>query len=182
MTRSLSVLSALAFAAGASAADWRPAEGASLGFTGSYQGQPFQGQFQRFTPDIRFDADDLDGSRFEVEIEVAGARTGTAEYDEYMHGEDFLASVAYPTARFVAGDFRAEADDRFEADAELTIRGKTVPIVFPFRFVDNGDTAQLSAEVTIRRLDFDVGTGEWGDPSLIANEVKVTVDLPLIRQ
>lgn len=163
------------------ARDWRAGAERSLTFTGAYMGEAFDGRFDRFEPVIRFDPEALDSARFEVQVDVASARTGNEEYDSTMHGEEFFDSRGFPQALFIARTFRSTGPDSYEADGELTLRGKTVRVPFPFHFVIDGDSARLTADVTLKRLDFDVGTGDWADTDLIANEVKVAVDLPLTR-
>lgn len=182
MIRSVFIASfGLLAAGGLQAADWQKAEGATLGFKGTYQGEAFEGRFERFTPTVAFDPADLASARFEVEIDVASAKTGIADYDGTMQSSEFFDSATWPTAHFVTFTFRQTGEDTYEADAELTIRDKTAPLVFPFRFAVKGDRAELTSTVVLHRLDFDVGTGDWADPSLIANDIEVTVNLPLTR-
>lgn len=179
MIRSLFVFAALAASLGVSAAEWQKADGATLAFKGSYQGEAFEGRFERFEAKIVFDEAALEQARFEVTVELASATTGVDEYDSGMQEPEFFDSKRFPSARFVTKGFRKTGENAYEADAELAIRDKTRPIVFPFRFVRAGDGARLTATLTLKRLDFDVGTGDWSDTALIANEVEVKVDLPL---
>lgn len=160
------------------AAEWQAGDGAKLAFAGSYQGEAFNGTFERFAPTIVFDADDLASARFDVEIDLTSAKTGVDDYDSSMQEPDFFNTRSFPKAHFKTSGFRATGDG-FEADASLTIRDKTQPLVFPFRFARDGDSARLTATVTLNRLDYDVGIGDWTDTSLLANPVEVTVDLPL---
>lgn len=163
------------------AAGWRMAEDASLTFKGSYQGEAFEGRFERFDPIVVFDPAALGGSRLEVRIDVTSAVTGIDDYDSTLQDADFFDSARYPQASFSTGAIRSTGTDAYEADATLTLRGKTVPFVFPFRFEIDGDRARLTATVTLKRLEFGVGGGDWADTSLIADEVEVKVDLPLTR-
>lgn len=164
----------------AQAPGWTPDGEAVLAFRGSYQGESFEGRFARFTPQVRFDPDDLAGSGIEVDIELASAATGVEDYDATMQSAEFFDSARFPTARFVAGNLRAEGEG-YLADGELTLRDRTVPLAFPFGFDIDGERALLRARVVLNRLDFDVGTGEWADTALIADEVEVRVELPLRR-
>ena len=181
MTRSALFLLGLLPMTMGHAASWQKADGATLGFEGTYQGKAFDGRFERFTPTIVFDPAALDTARFNVEIDVTSAKTGVSDYDSTMQESEFFDSKTWPTARFVTKTFRKTGDAAYEADAELTIRDKTVPLVFPFRFTIDGNSARLSSTITLKRLDFDVGGGDWADTSLIANEVDVSIDLPLTK-
>ncbi len=125
------------------AADWQAGDGAKLAFKGTYQGDAFQGEFQRFQPTIVFDADDLASASFDVEIDLTSAKTGIDDYDSTMQEPDFFNTGSFPKARFTTSTFRASGDG-FEADASLTIRDKTQSLVFPFRFQRDGDSARLT--------------------------------------
>lgn len=171
-------LALLLAAAGAHAADYTARAGSTLGFEGNYQGESFKGRFARFTPSIRFDPQDLAGARFDVRIQVASASTGDPDYDGEMLGASFLDSVASPEARYVATTFRALGGNRYVAEGELTLRGNTrkVPLTFTWTA---GDAPVLEGEAVIRRLEFDVGGGDWADTEVIRDEVKVTTRLVL---
>ena len=44
-----------------------------------------------------------------------------------------------------------------------------------------GNGCELSGEVTIKRLDFGVGQGEWQSTEWVGNEVKLQYKVPLVR-
>lgn len=179
MIRFVSVLLALVAAPAASAAQWQVGADASLGFAGRYQGEGFAGRFQRFDAQIAFDGNALDTASFQVEVDLTSASTGNEDYDSTMVGPEFFDVARFPTARFVTTAFRKTGERSYEADATLTLRDRTVALVFPFNFVRDGAGARLTATVVLKRLDYEVGTGDWTDTELLANEVEVRVDLPL---
>ncbi len=170
---------ALTGAAGAAAgADWRTLEASTLAFTGRQQGAPFTGVFETFTAQVRFDpAAPAEGS-IEATVDVASVDTSNRERDQYILAKDFFYARKYPQSVFRTLAIRADGDDAFVADAELTLRGETQPVTMRFSFSD-GDPARLSGEVVLQRLDFGVGQGEWRDTREIGNEVVVSVELRL---
>lgn len=180
------ILRTLGFAAllassSAFAADYTMRAG-TLKFSGQQQGEVFEGRFDTFVPNIRFDAADLANSKLDVGIDLASADTENSERDEALKGADFFAIADFPKARFVTTAMRAIDASRFEADATLTIRDQTVALKFPFTFEAGADGARLQARVTLDRLAFGLGTGDWADAGMIAHEVEVTVDLSLVKQ
>src|SRR6185312_8931868 len=72
-----------------------------LTFVGIQQGAEFTGVFERFTADIQFDPQDLAGSRFDVKIETASAKTRDDDRDSTLLSDDFFAVKQYPTAHYV---------------------------------------------------------------------------------
>jgi polyisoprenoid-binding protein YceI len=171
------------FALPAAAIDWqaRP-QAESLRFEGRQQGEAFHGRFGRFEARIRFDPEALDEARFVVSVDLASADTRSDERDEVLHGSDFFFVRRFPEARFVTGAFESLGEGRYRADAELTIRDRTVAIDFPFEWRTEGEGARIVAEVVLDRLAFDLGTGaDWRDPDTVGHQVTVRVDLPLVR-
>ncbi len=158
--------------------------GSRLDFTATQAGGEFDGTFQRFRAEIAFDPADLAGSRFQVEIETGSAATGDKDRDQTLAGNDFFAATRWPTARFEADRFVALGGDRYEARGRLTIRDVTREVRLPFRFQPAaGDTAAgMIGGTTIRRLDFGVGRGEWGDTSLVGDEVRIHFELRMHRR
>ena len=91
----LSLLATLAYAA----TQWvmQPKQ-SQLTFTAVQAGAPFQGKLQNFDADIRFDANDLANSRFEVKIDLTSVDTQDAERDDILTSEDLFAVEKWPTA------------------------------------------------------------------------------------
>lgn len=160
------------------AADYAALPGSTLGFSAIYQGEGFDGQFARFTPQIRFDPAKLATSRFDVRIDLASADTKNEERDEMLLGNEFFDTARNPQARFVATRFRALGGNRYAADGALSLHGASKPVTLAFTWTP-GAKPVLVGEAKLRRLDFGVGTGDWADTELLPNEVKVRTRLVL---
>jgi len=176
--RLMFALALLVAAAGATAADYTAQPGSTLGFSASFQGEHFEGRFERFTPKIRFDPAQLQDSRFDVAIDLGSADTDNTDRDEVLLGEEFFAIASQSQARYLATSFRHVGGDRYAADGTLTLRGISQPVELLFTWTA-GATPVLAGETTLKRLAFDVGTGDWSDTALMPDEVKVVTRLQL---
>jgi polyisoprenoid-binding protein YceI len=163
--------------AAAAAPTYTHAEGSSLGFASSYDGEAFAGRFAQFTTDIAFDPANATG-RFDVVIALASAGTENEERDEVLLGAEFFNAIASPQARYTATRFRKLADGRFVADGTLSLRGVSKPVPLTFRWAP-GATPKLDGTATVKRLDFNVGTGDWDDTEVMPDAVSVTTTLVL---
>lgn len=164
--------------AGTGAADYAAQPGSTLGFSASFQGERFEGQFERFSPRIRFDPARLQDSRFDVAIELGSADTDNPDRDEVLLGPEFFATASHSRARYLATKFRHLGGDRYVADGALTLRGISQPVELKFSWTP-GATPVLAGEARLSRLAFDVGTGDWSDTGLMPDEVLVTTRLRL---
>ena len=150
-----------------------------LTFVGVQAGAQFEGAFDQFTADIRFDPKDLAGSRFEVQIDTASVNTRDGERDDAIKSADLFDVKRFAKASYVADKFTAKGGNQFSATGQLTLRGvtKAVPIDFTFETTDSG--AWLKGAARIKRLDFGVGQGEWRDTEAVGNDVQVRFALRL---
>jgi polyisoprenoid-binding protein YceI len=172
------VLSGVVFAS----AQWsmQPKD-SQLTFLATQAGAQFEGKFQKFNADIRFDPQDLAGSRFDVTIDLASVSTQDSERDDTLRSDDLFAVKQYPSAHYVADKFTAKGGGKFAATGKLTLRNVTrdVPLEFTFEKLASG--AWLKGDTDLKRLDFGVGQGEWKDTETVGNEVKVRFAL-LLKQ
>lgn len=174
----LALALAMPFAGAASTAEWRVDPAASrLTFIGVQSGKPFEGSFEAFSATIRFDESDLAASKAIVVIDMASARTGNAQGDSALKGQDWFAVASYPKAEFETKAFRHLGGNRYEADAVLTIRDVAKPVVVPFALTKVDGGTRAAGDLVINRTDFGVGQGQWASPQLVAHEVTVRFDL-----
>jgi polyisoprenoid-binding protein YceI len=158
--------------------EWRVvSEQSRLGFTGTQAGSPFNGSFKAFEARVRFDPDDLAASRVEVTIDMATAETGARERDDAVRGDDWFAVARHPKATFRTVGFRRLAADRYEADADLTIRDTTRRVTLPFTLTIADGQAHAVGDVTIKRTDFGVGQGQWASGQWVGLDVTIRIDI-----
>ncbi|GAA0707625.1 YceI family protein [Dokdonella soli] len=163
MVRTL-ILASLLLPAAAFARDWHvDAAKSSLTFKGSYQGESFDGMFKKFDATIVYDAADLAKAKFDVNVDTASSDTASSERDDALKGSDFFATGKFPKAHFVTESFTKAADGS-EAKGTLTIRDQTKPVTLKVKFAENGNTATLDVDTTLKRADFGLGNGsDWSD-------------------
>lgn len=170
------LLSVALLPAAAEATDWQTDyEESRLTFIGSQSGDSFEGVFEEFEADIRFDPEDLEDARVEVTIETASVNSGSGQRDSSIRDEGLLDVESYPQARFLAETFRETGDGAYEAEGELTLRDTTRDVVLPFTLEIEGEgeerTARAEGELAINRLDYGVGQGQWEDTSQVGAEI-----------
>lgn len=176
------LLAMLGTAAGthAAAPSWvvDPAQ-STVSFVGTQQGESFTGFIRKFRAAIRYAPTDLAGSALDVSMDLTSVDTRSPDRDQALATDAWFDTKHYAAATFRSvGPLRA-ATAGVVADADLTIRGKTQRIAFPFRWAVAANGATLDARVTLNRLDFGLGTGEWADDSAIGHKVEVIVHLVL---
>ena len=156
----------------AAAIDYVQTSGSTLGFSGIWQGERFEGRFPGFATRLAFDPAKPSAARLDVEIRIAAATAGTPEEDLELRGKAFLDAARHPAARYVARGFRATGPGRYTAVGTLSLRGVTRPVTFNFRWTP-GAKPLLVGTAMVKRLQFGVGAGEWADVGVLGNDIAV---------
>ena len=174
----LALLAAAAPAAAQPAARLLP-EGSEIVFTTRQMGVPVEGRFTRFSAEVALDARQPQAGRVVLLVDTASARFGAAELDSEVPQPIWLASAAFPQARFESTAIAAAGGGRFEVAGRLTIKGTTRELRVPVTLADDGAQTVAAGRFTLKRLDFRVGEAEWSDTALLADEVQVRFRLRL---
>ncbi len=151
----------------------------TLTFIGEQAGAQFQGAFDKFSADIRFDPANLAASRFDVKIDTASVNTQDGERDDTIKSADLFDVKRYPTAQYVADKFTSNGGNKYSATGQLTLRNVTKAVPIDFTFESKDGAAWLKGTARIKRLDFGVGQGDWKDTSTVGNDVQVRFALRL---
>lgn len=156
------------------AREWKvDAAHSALTFTGTYQGEKFEGRFQRFDAKVEYDPKDLAHAKFDVTVDVASVNTANTERDQALPRKAFFDTAEFPRAHFSTTRFRTGANGQVFADGTLSLRGVSKPVTLAVKFAPDGSGATLDVDTALKRLDFGIGSGDWADTSMIGNAVAV---------
>lgn len=154
------------------AADYLQAAGSTLGFSGTLEGDRFEGRFPGFATLLRFDPARLDQARLDVTIPLAGATTGNRDHDAEMRGEGLLHVRKFARARYTASRFRALGGNRYAADGVLSLHGVARPVTLAFTWTA-GKQPLLVGTASLRRLQFGIGSEDWADAGMLSDVIVV---------
>lgn len=152
-----------------------------LGFRSSTGGEAFDGQFTRWQSAIRFDPKNLAGSSVQVQVDLTSARTGSADRDEALPGDDWFNAAKFGRATFTARTFRDLGGGRYQAVGTLSLRGVTRPLALAFQLRIQGNQARMVGSATVDRHVFGVGQGQFAGADSIPFAVRVNVSLSARR-
>lgn len=152
-----------------------------LGFQSSMGGEAFSGQFTNWRAAIRFDPKNLAGSSVLVRVDVTSARTGSADRDGALPGDEWFAAAKFTQATFAARTFRDLGGGRYQAVGTLSLRGVSRPLVLPFQLRIQGNQARVVGSTVVNRNVFGVGQGQFSSAETIPFAVRVSVSLAARR-
>lgn len=163
------------FAAAAQAEEYTTVQAgqSSVAFVYRQMNVPVEGRFGKFAAQLKFDPAKPAAASASIDIDLASVDAGSPEANDEVAGKLWFNTKAYPSARFVAGSFRALGGNRYEAVGKLTIKGRSQDVSAPFSFTAQGRSGVAEGVMTIKRADFAIGEGIWADFGTVANEVQI---------
>ncbi len=167
---------------GQTAPTWtvQPAD-SRLGFVALQSGSEIEGRFADWSAEIAFDPASASG-RVEVVVQTASVETGARDRDDSLRGDGLLHVEAYPQARFLAERFEKTGPESYEALGTLTLRDTTREVVLPFTLAVSDGQAEAEGALTVDRLDYGVGQGQWADTSMVGAEVRIVFEITATRR
>lgn len=152
-------------------------EKSSLAFVSQQMGVSVDGTFTRFSATLDFDPAKPESGRATLDIELASIDAGGPDANDEVKGKNWFDVKQHPVARFVSSSVKPLGGNRYEVRGQMSIKGKTREVVAPFTLKPDGTGALLEGSFPLKRLDFGVGTGAWGDTSVVADEVQIRFKL-----
>jgi polyisoprenoid-binding protein YceI len=165
----------------AMASDWRMRQDSTLTFESTFEGAPLPGRFGRFDVALDFDPQDPGAGTLQVTVDLAGADMGDPDMNEAIAGRDWFHIAGFPQAVYESSDIEASGPGEFVAHGELVLKGIRRSVDVPFTWSEAGESAQMRGELTLKRSDFNIGSGEWAGGEQIGIGVRLQFALELER-
>ncbi|MEM5518401.1 cytochrome b/b6 domain-containing protein [Henriciella sp. AS95] len=160
------------------ASNWTVDHGQSgIYFSGTHDGNEYEGEFGDWSADIQFDPDNLEDASAVVTVRTASANASKKLYTDSLRSAEWFNVSDFATATATLSNFEKTGDDAYEADLTLAIKESSVTVPFTFELDIDGDEARMKGEATVQRTPLNLGqqsdpTADWvGEDVLIDVEV-----------
>lgn len=149
------------------------ADKSSLAFVSRQMNVPVEGAFRKFSAQIVLDPARPEAGRAQIEIDLASIDAGSAEANDEVKGKSWFNVREFPKASFSSTSVRPLGGGRFETSGRMSIKGRTLEVRAPFVLRQEKDVLVVDGSFPLKRLDYGIGSGIWGDTSVVADEVQV---------
>lgn len=165
------------------AADWRMDPAPSrLEFIATFEKTAAPGVFREFDTRLRFEADKPEAGKLDVTVKVTSADMKSGDVNRAIRGPEWFDYTRFPQAEFHAEDIRRVAPGRYLARGVLTLKGMKKELEVPFTWQESANTATMEGELSVERLQFGIGTGEWANGNTIGLGVRVKFSVRLRKE
>lgn len=134
------------------------------------------GRFEDWRGSLVLDPAHPEAARVSMIVQAASLKMSPAVATGRAIGPGFLDAARYPVIRFELKSLQPLGGDRYTANADITMKGRTRAVAFPMDLRIGDDRAHLAGALTLDRADFGIGTsGPWN--GLVGRQVTVRVAL-----
>ena len=142
----------------------------SVSFEVKQAGAPFRGKFRRFGGEVCLL--ESRATRIDVWLDPAAVEAGLPEIDAALKDKDFFAVDRYPRIVYTSHSVEARGSTQL-AHGVLEIKGKGHDLDVSFSLQREGNNPIVSGTLTLNRLEYDIGTGDWSNTKWLGGEVNV---------
>ena len=148
------------------------------------------GSFGKVEGTVVFDGSNVAGIKADATVDTTTITTNNEKRDAHLESPDFFDVASHPTITFKSKRAEAAGKGRFKLIGDLTMRGTTKEVVLDVEGPTDPISAQNSTRIgatattTINRQDYGVSWSRAldGGGVVVSDEVKVTLELELIKQ
>jgi polyisoprenoid-binding protein YceI len=167
----LASVAAVALVAAGAAQAQVDASKSSVSAVSKQMAVPVEGKFKKFTAQLSFDPAKPAAGSANLSIDTSSYDLGEDDYNQQVRGKEWFDSAAFPAATFVSSSIAPAGGNQFKVTGKLTIKGKSQTVTVPVTITEQGATQVFDGSLPIKRTQYDVGTGEWKDTSVVADDV-----------
>lgn len=121
-------------------------------------GISISGSLKGLGGNIYFDPNNLSVCGLDVTVDASSINTGIELRDDHLRKEDYFDVKNHPSMRFVSTKVTASTKPgTLFLFGNLTIKGVTKAISFPFTAIPQGNGYVFNGEFIINRRDFNIG-------------------------
>ena len=146
------------------------------------------GHFNQFSGTFEFDPANIQSSNVKLRIQTASLATSNGLQDRQLKSKGFFWPEKFPDIIFISREFKNIEGERFNIYGDLTIRGKTMPVIFktklltPVEKISSDRPLRFYTETYIQRKDYNLGTGNIFDPLMTVTHETLKISLEVEGQ
>ena len=145
----------------------------SVSATGQQMGVPVTGTFKKMSGDVVFNPSQLAAAKARIDIVVGSYDMGMADYNQNIVGTDWFNAAKYPKASFISTTIKATTANNYIVSGQFSLKGRTQNVSFPVSLKADGANQVFDGVLTVKRNAFGVGSGDWADTSVVADDVAI---------
>ena len=142
-----------------------------------------KGSFKDIDGFVQLDTKDREKNKAIFSVSINSIEINYQKYKELLLSPIFFNANKYPLGVLDTKNFLYINNKIFKLEIELTIKNKTIKI--PINLEVNQltqDLVQIKGKLFFLRSDFNIGTGNWQNTTILKDRVELNYDIFLFRE
>ena len=141
------------------------------------------GEFKNINGFVEIDLKNKTNNKALLSVEIDSIEGNYVKYRNLLLSPIFFDSDKYPLGVLDTKKFSYKDEADLNLDIELTIKGisKMVNTNLIINRLTN-DIVQITGSLEFSRTDFNIGTGNWSNTTILKDKIKISSDIFLIRE
>ena len=141
------------------------------------------GEFTNFDGFVEIDVKNKKNNKAILSVEIDSLEINYKRYKDLILGPKFFDFSNYPIGVLDTKKFSYQNEENLKLDIELTIKG--ISKIVETDLVVNrlaADIVQIIGKLEFNRNDFEIGTGNWKNTSILKNKIKINSSIFLFKE
>ena len=142
------------------------------------------GKFDVFDGFVSLDLSNQSNNKALVNVRIDSLDINYKRYKDLVLSEVFFDAKKYPLGLIDTNNFKFNYEDnKINLTGELTIKDKSQNIPIDIEIIKlASELVQVKSDVSFSRNDFDIGTGNWKNTTILKDEIKIKANIFLFKE
>ena len=142
------------------------------------------GKFNEFDGFVSLDLSNQNNNKALINVRVDSLDINYKRYKDLVLSEIFFDSKKFPLGLIDTNNFKFNYKDNIiNLIGELTIKGKSQNIPIDIEIIKlASELVQVKSEISFSRNDFEIGTGNWKNTTILKDKIKIKANIFLFKE
>ena len=141
------------------------------------------GKFNTFDGFVEIDTLDQKNNKAILSVNINSLEMNYKKYKNLILSDIFFNSDKYPIGVIDTKKFAYNNEEKLNLDIELTIKGITRLVNTELLVIKlTNDLVQIKSELKFSRNDFNIGTGNWKNTTILKDKIKINSNIFLFKE
>ena len=141
------------------------------------------GKFNTINGFVEIDTLDQKNNKAILSVNINSLEMNYKKYKNLILSDIFFNSDKYPIGVIDTKKFAYNNEEKLNLDIELTIKGITRLVNTELLVIRlTNDLVQIKSELKFSRNDFNIGTGNWKNTTILKDKIKINSNIFLFKE
>ena len=142
------------------------------------------GKFNEFDGFVSLDLSNQNNNKALINVRVDSLDINYKRYKDLVLSEIFFDTKKFPLGLIDTNNFKFNyKDNMINLIGELTIKGKSQNIPIDIEIIKlASELVRVKSEISFSRNDFEIGTGNWKNTTILKDKIKIKANIFLFKE